>query len=103
MAIASFHQVTSRCSGSGGSSSSTRPQARSKTFFDRKPAMSPPATLNGMKRSLPMLGLLRLALGGLLVLALWRRPRLHGDRLLLGHACLQLAATLQLGVHLGTE
>src|SRR5215212_8606771 len=94
-ATASFHHGTSRWSGSGGSSSSTTPQAKSKTFFDRNPAMKPPAMLNGMKRSLPMLCLLGLVLG--------RGAWLHRDRPVLGYAALELAPALDLGVHLGAE
>src|SRR4051794_738785 len=94
-AMASFGHVTSRCSGSGGSSSSTRPHAKSKTFFESRPAMSPPRMLNGMNRSLPISGSPGLALA--------RDPRLHRNRLLLGHAARELAPTLDLGVHLRAE
>jgi hypothetical protein len=41
----------SRCSLSGGSSSSKSAQTCSKSFLPRKPAIRPPITLNGMKRN----------------------------------------------------
>src|SRR3954453_16785339 len=42
-----FGQENSRCSGFGGSSSSTSPQTCSKTFLPRRPAISPRTMLIG--------------------------------------------------------
>ena len=51
-AAASFGQFVSRCSASGGSSSSTRPQRASNSLLAANPAIRPLTMLNGTKRSL---------------------------------------------------
>src|SRR4051794_25768660 len=48
-ATSPFAKLTSRCSASGGSSSSITPHRPSNTFLPRKPAIRPPITLNGIK------------------------------------------------------
>src|SRR6185437_684258 len=53
----------SRCSGLGGSSSSTKPQRRSKTFLPTRPASTPAMTLTGVNRSFTV-GLLRFDFSG---------------------------------------
>src|SRR5256886_16089238 len=110
-AATSFTTGTSRCLGSGASSSSKAPQISSKVFLPTAPARIPPITLNGMNRNLlMMLGLppddgssSNQTVHRLATALLGRAARLD-ERLLVGRQpALDNPRTLDLGVPLRSQ